>query len=713
VRISIVGAGPAGLYFAILMKKADPRHEIVVVERNAPDATFGWGVVFSEETLGALRDADYQSYVRITEAFARWNTVDIRYQGTLIRSRGHVFSGISRQLLLNILQQRALELDVDLRFHSEVDELEELEQADLVVAADGVNSALRDRHAGEMEVNLEEVGSKFVWFGSDLVFDAFTFIFRETEYGLFQVHAYPYDAVTSTFIVECPEETWRKAGLDAMSEEESIAFCEDLFADELAGHRLMSNRSLWTSFMKVRCASWHEGKLVLLGDSAHTAHFSIGSGTKLAMEDSIALSNAFQRHPDSLEAALVDYELERQPVVERFQEAADQSARYFEEVGNYAGFDPIQFAFNLLTRSGRISYANLMIRDPRLVRVLDSWFAGSPNGDRANGGLRIAPPPMFSSLEVGSLRLRNRVVRSPTGEDATPTGAPGERDGERLVEVALTGPALVITGLTAVSPEGRVTAQTPMLLDDEHEQAWRCIVERVHDAGSLIGMQLGHAGRRGATRPRTEGRDLPLRERAWPLLSASPLPYAPLSAVPDEMNAGDMQNVCTAFADAAKRAMAAGFDAIELNFAHGYLLASFVSPLTNRRDDEYGGALENRLRFPLEVLDAVRSACPDERLVAVRMSASDWAPGGLTLPDAVAAARAFASHGAGLVHVCAGQTVVEDRPSYRRAFLTRLSDRIRAEGRVRTLVGGYVTTDDEINTIVGAGRADLCILEAD
>lgn len=713
MRISIVGAGPAGLYFAILMKKADPQHDIVVVERNAPDATFGWGVVFSEETLGALRDADYQSYVRITEAFARWNTVDIRYQGTLIRSRGHVFSGISRKLLLNILQERALELNVDLRFHTEVDQLGEFEDADLIVAADGVNSMLRDRHANDLGVRLEPVGSKFVWFGSDLVFDAFTFIFRETEHGLFQVHAYPYDAATSTFIVECTEETWRKAGLDSMSEEESIAFCEDLFADELAKHRLMSNRSLWTSFIKVRSESWHHGKLVLLGDSAHTAHFSIGSGTKLAMEDSIALANAFLRHPGNLEAALVDYELERQPVVERFQEAADQSARYFEEVGNYAGFDPIQFAFNLLTRSGRISYANLMIRDPRLVRALDSWFAGSPNGDRAKGDLRIAPPPMFASFDVGSHRLQNRVVRSPAGEDATPTGVPGDQDAERLIAVALTGPALVITGLVAVSPGGRVTLQTPMLIDDEHEQAWRAIVERVHDAGSLIGMQVGHAGRRGATRPRAEGRDLPLREKAWPLVSASPLPYTPVSATPAEMDPADMENVRDAFANSAARAAVAGFDAIELNFAHGYLLASFLSPLTNWRDDEYGGSLENRLRFPLEVLDAVHAAWPDDRSVAVRMSASDWAPGGLTLPDAVAAARAFASHGAELIHVCAGQTVAEDRPSYRRAFLTRLSDRIRAEASVPTLVGGYLTTDDEINTIVGAGRADLCILEAD
>ena len=453
MRISIVGAGPAGLYFAILMKKADPRHEIVVVERNAPDATFGWGVVFSEETLGALRDADYQSYVRITEAFARWNTVDIRYQGTLIRSRGHVFSGISRQLLLNILQQRALELDVELRFHSEVNELEELEQADLVVAADGVNSALRDRHAGEMGVNLEEVGSKFVWFGSDLVFDAFTFIFRETEYGLFQVHAYPYDAVTSTFIVECPEETWRKAGLDAMSEEESIAFCEDMFADELAGHRLMSNRSLWTSFMKVRCASWHQGKLVLFG-APHTPRTSpsalersspwrIRSPSQMR---SSAIRTASRRRwwITSLSASQWWSASRKRPT-----RALATSRRWATTPASTRSSSPSTSSHG----AAASALANLMIRDPRLVRVLDSWFAGSPNGDRANGGLRIAPPPMFSSLEVGSLSLRNRVVRSPTGEDATPTGAPGERDGERLVEVALTGPALVITGLTSVSPK--------------------------------------------------------------------------------------------------------------------------------------------------------------------------------------------------------------------------------------------------------------------
>ena len=711
MRIAVVGGGPAGLYFAILMKKADPAHEVTVVERNAPDATFGWGVVFSEETLGSLRDADYRSYVDITDAFARWNTVDIRYAGRLIRSRGHVFSGVSRKVLLGILQRRASELDVELRFHTEVDELGDLADADLIVAADGVNSVLRARHSERLGSRLVPLGSKYVWFGTDLVFDAFTFIFRDTEHGLFQVHAYPFDGDTSTFIVECPEHTWRGAGLDEMSEDESIAFCEALFADELAGHRLLSNRSLWTTFMRVSNESWHEGNLVLVGDAAHTAHFTIGSGTKLAMEDSIVLANAFQRHTD-VERALADYELERQPVVERFQEAADQSARYFERVNHYSSFDPIQFAFNLLTRSGRIGHANLTIRDPQFVRALDSWFSVTANGEIANGAIRIAPPPMFAPLKLGSLTLPNRVVESPAGEEASVDGVPGKQDAARLEDAARRGPALVLTGPVAISLGGRVTPQSPTIHSERHMAAWRDIVQRVHDAGALIGIELGHAGRRGATRTRSEGADLPLLSGAWPLLSASPLPYTPVSQTPKEMDAADREAVINDYAAAAVRAAEAGFDVLELGFAHGYLVASFLSPLTNRRTDEYGGELENRLRFPLEILDAVRSLWPAERLLAVKLSVSDWARRGLTLDDAIAIARTFTDHGCELHHVTAGQTVADDRPDYRRSFLTGLSDAIRAEAHVPTLVGGYVTTEDEINTIVGAGRADLCILEA-
>src|SRR5918998_477715 len=478
MKVRIVGAGPAGLYLAILLKKADPRHDVAVIERHAPDATFGWGVVFSEETLGSLRDADPETHLRITDTFARWPTVDIRYRGRLLRSRGHAFSAIARKLLLQILQERAREVGVELTFHTEVEELPQ--------------------------------GCKYVWFGTDLVLDAFTFIFKETEAGLVQVHAYPFDENTSTWIIECPHATWRALGFDAMDEDESLAACEALFAEELGGHRLLSNRSLWTDFMLVRNESWHHGNVVLLGDAAHTAHFSIGSGTKLAMEDAIALAQAFQRHPRDLERALVDYELERQPVVERFQQAAGDSAAYFTRVSRYAHMDPMPFAFNLLTRSGRVTHANLAQRDPQFVRVLDAWF-------HVGGGLRpgaVAPPPMFAPWNG----LRNRVVRATD-------------DPERMPELALSGAGLVLAGPVAVCPEGRITPDTPTrdapvsvspqarIMPDTPtlDPDWR--LDEVHAAGAQARLLLTHARRRGSTPRRVHGADVPPREGGWPLLA--------------------------------------------------------------------------------------------------------------------------------------------------------------------------------------------------
>jgi anthraniloyl-CoA monooxygenase len=713
MKVSILGAGPAGLYLGILLAKADPRHEIEIVERNAPDATFGWGVVFSEEALGALRDADYRTYIEITDTFARWDTIDIRYRGRRLRSRGHAFSAIGRRLLLEILQRRCRELDVQLRYGVEIDEPATFgREADLIVGADGVNSVVRRAHRDAFGTSLAPEGCRFAWFGTNLVLDAFTFAFRATEHGLFQAHAYPFDEHTSTFIVECPEPVWQRAGLDEMSEEESIAFCEDVFAEELSGHRLLSNRSIWMTFVKVRNESWHHGNVVLLGDAAHTAHFTIGSGTKLAMDDAIALANAFVRHRD-LEAALVDYELERQPVVERFQEAASESAAYFERVSRTTQLEPIQFAFNLLTRSGRISHTNLALRDPGFVRVLDAWFAGAASAGRDDGATAaIAPPPMFAQLRLGGVTLPNRVVRALrwTVADAAAGGTglvPSAPDGT-VPAAAASGAGLVLSGLVAVSLDGRVTPETPVLEEDE---SWAGAVDRVHAGGALAALQLGHAGRRGATRPHAEGIDLPLRAGAWPLLSASAIPYGPLGAVPKEMDEDDMARVRDDFAAAAARAATAGFDVLELNFGHGYLVASFLSPLSNRRGDRYGGSLEGRLRFPLEVLEAARGAWPEDRLLAVRLSVSDWARRGLTVDEGIEVAQAMAERGAQLVHTVAGQTVIGGEPRYRRGYLTALSTRVRTEARVPTLVGGWLTTPDEVNTIVAAGRADLCILE--
>jgi anthraniloyl-CoA monooxygenase len=679
VKVRIIGAGPAGLYLAILLKKADPKHDVAVIERNAPDATFGWGVVFSEETLGALRDADPETHLEITDTFARWPAIDIHYRGHKLRSRGHAFSATSRKLLLQILQRRAHGLGVDLQFETEASELTE---ADLVVGADGVNSGVRKRFAKDFGERVSPQGCKYVWFGTDLVLDAFTFIFKETEAGLIQVHAYPFDEHTSTWIVEAPEPTWRALGFDAMDEGESLKACERLFADDLQGHRLMTNRSLWLDFLLVRNESWHKGNVVLIGDAAHTAHFSIGSGTKLAMEDSIALAQAFQRHPHDLERALVDYELERQPVVERFQLAAGESAAYFSRVERYAHMDPMPFAFNLLTRSGRITHANLAQRDPQFVRVLDAWFHGGVEG-------AVAPPPVFAPWHG----LRNRIVRA--------TAEPHE-----AAVLARSGAGMMLVGPVAPTPDGRISPDTPTMQDD----GWAELVDQVHAAGAQAGVLLTHAGRRGSTRPRARGADLPLREDGWPLIAPSPIAYSPRMPVPRQADADALKRAREGFAEAAHMANAAGFDVLELDMGHGYLLASFLSPASNQRDDEYGGDLAARMRFPLQVLDAVREEW--SALLAVRLNVIDGTRSGLQLREGIAIARELAEHGCELVHVVAGQTVPEaSQTDYRRGFLTPLADRVRAEARVPTLVGGYLTTPDEANTIIGAGRADLCLLD--
>ncbi|WP_158887808.1 FAD-dependent monooxygenase [Amycolatopsis anabasis] len=681
MRVRILGAGPSGLYLGILLKKQDPRHEIEIVERNAADATFGWGVVFSEETLGALRDADYATYLEITDTFARWDAIDISFGGKLVRSRGHAFSAIARKQLLNILQRRCRELGVELRFGHEVTAEEfTARDADLLVAADGVNSLVRKSRAEAFGSSVRPQGCKYIWFGTDLVFDAFRFIFARTEHGMFQVHGYPFDENLSTFIVECPEATWRRAGLDRMTEAESIAFCEKLFADELGDHRLLSNRSMWLSFPRVRNRSWRDGNVVLLGDAAHTAHFTIGSGTKLAMEDAIALANAFVRHEGEVDAALAEYELARRPVVERFQEAAADSADYFTRVEHHAHLEPVQFAFNLLTRSGRIDHAGLAVRDPDFVRVVDARFAGVAER-------RFGPPPMLTPLRLCGVELPNRVVRRGLG--------------------GVDGAGLAISGLVAVSASGRDTPECPVI-DDLDEST----VDEVHAGGALAGIRLGHAGRRGATRPARFGVDVPLSaDQAWPLLSASACAYGPFTQVPRAMDAEDFERVREEFARGARRAAELGFDLLELDCAHGGLLASFLSPLANRREDDYGGTTENRLRFPLEVVRAVRDAWPGDRPLTARLTVTDWAPGGLALDEGVRLARAFASAGVALIHVEAGQTVAETRPVYRRGFLTAISDRVRSEARVPTLVGGHLTTTNEVNTVLAAGRADLCVLD--
>jgi anthraniloyl-CoA monooxygenase len=718
MRISILGAGPAGLYFALLMKKADPSHEVTVIERNPADATYGWGVVFSEETLGALRDADQPSYDRITESFAKWNAIDVQFRDQTVRSRGHVFSAISRKVLLAILQERCRELGVAFEFLREVTDPAELPEADLLVAADGVNSLIRRTHEDWFGPSIHQHGTKFVWFGADLAFKAFTFLFRENEHGLFQAHAYPFDASTSTFIVECPLDTWHRAGLDGASEEESIAYCETLFAEDLRGHKLMSNRSLWVSFVTLGNQTWSHGRTVLIGDAAHTAHFTIGSGTKLAMEDAVSLASSFQRYGSDVQAALVEYELDRQPVVERFQEAALDSAAYFENVRRYASFEPIQFAFNLLTRSGRITHLELERRDAAFVAGVDAWFAGRAKnptrGDTSNlaSPMVMAPLPLYAPFLLRGLPLSNRVVLAIAGEDRAEDGRPGQEHEARLVQAASAGAGLVLTEPVAVSAEGRITPGTPGLYFDDHGDEWAGIVSRAdREAETLIGVRLVHAGRRGATRPRREGLDRPLTRSAWSLLAPSRLPYTPRSATPSEMERADMDQVRETFVRATERASTAGFDLLELDLSQGYLLASFLSPLSNRREDEYGGSREGRLRYPLEVLTAVRAAWPAGRPMVARLTVTDWARGGLTVDDGVAIAAALREAGCDAVHVSAGQTVAFDRPEYGRMYLVPAADRIRNEASIPVIAAGNITTRDEVNTIVAAGRADLCVLD--
>ena len=705
MRITVVGAGPAGLYFALLMKRSDPSHEITVLERNAPDVTFGWGVVFSEDTLVELRDADYPTYLAFDEALVRWSAIDIRLRDRTLRSFGHGFSAIARAKLLSILQHRARELGVDLRFGAEIADPTSLD-ADLIVGADGVRSVVRGAHEKHFGTTWEELGSRYVWFGTDLVFDVFTFIFRPTEHGLFQVHAYPFDGQRSTFIVETTAQTWRNAGLDRMSEEESLAFCSQLFADHLGEHRLLSNASVWRTFDTIRNRSWHHENVVLMGDAAHTAHFSIGSGTKLAIEDAVALAKAFQAHPSNLGAAFAEYELERQTAVERFQEAATDSAHYFEQVARYLDFEPEQFEFNLLTRSGRITYANLELRDPAVVNRAARLAEKAP--DRI-----VARPPALTPLCVEELEVCNRVVLAPVLPDTAFQGVPGDDVADVLVGAARAGAGLVVAGPIAISAHGRVTSGSVGLWTEQQAEAWARIAAAVRDEGGLLAVRLSHSGRRGSTRPRAVGIDRPLKRGDWTTLAPSAIPYAPWMPAPAEIDEQRVGEVTEDFVMAASLAVGAAVDLVMVDCADGYLLASFLSPLANQRSDEYGGSLANRMRFPLDVLTAVRLVLPLDAPLGVRLLADDRAKGGLQPDEAVEIARAMHSHGVQLFDVTGGQSVGSDvgAGDYRRLFQVHLADRIRNEAHVTALAGGRITTLDEINTVIAAGRADLCVLD--
>ncbi|HWG24383.1 bifunctional salicylyl-CoA 5-hydroxylase/oxidoreductase [Actinospica sp.] len=718
MKIAIIGGGPGGLYLAALLKQLSPGHELTVWERNAPDDTFGFGVVFSDETLGGIENADTEFAGTMARRFARWTDIDIHYRGEQHTIGGQGFAAMGRKDLLHLLQERCRDLGVRLLFRTIAPDLEELRAThDLVVAADGVNSLTRAAHAEVFRPSLDRRSNKYMWLGTDRVFEAFQFFIKQTPWGTMQVHGYPYSDQGSTFIVEMHEDVWHAAGFDATadaqlppgaSDEQAVARLRELFAEELDGHKLQANNSKWLSFTTVRNERWHDGNLVLLGDAAHTAHFSIGSGTKLAMEDALALAACLHEH-DGLEAALDAYETERRQVVESTQRAAQASLEWFENIGMYAHQDPTQFCFNLLTRSRRITYANLRTRDPEFADRVDAAFANSQ-------GLENVAPAMFQPFRIGALELKNRVIVSPMDMYSAVDGVPGDFHLVHLGSKAMGGAGLVMTEMVCVSAEGRITPGCGGLWTDEQRDAWARIVEFVHAQSSArIGLQLGHSGRKGSTCLMWEGMDDPLPEGGnWPLIAPSPVPYGPDAATPREITRAEMDQVIADFVAAARRGAQAEFDLLELHCAHGYLLSSFLSPLSNQRTDEFGGELANRLRFPLEVFDAVRAAWPAERPMLVRISATDWLPDGNTEHDAVEIARAFIAHGADAIDVSSGQVSKEEKPAFGRSYQTPFADRIRHEVATATgtavIAVGAIASYDDVNSILLAGRADLCAL---
>ncbi|HEU4363926.1 MAG TPA: bifunctional salicylyl-CoA 5-hydroxylase/oxidoreductase [Candidatus Krumholzibacteria bacterium] len=710
--IAVIGGGPAGLYFSIQMKLRDPARPVTVVERNLRGSTFGWGVVFSDGTLGRLRDADPESYREITERFVHWDDIDVHYRGRAIRSGGHGFCGIARQALLDILIDRADALGVDVRFGVEGTPERFTDGAGLIVAADGVNSAIRARYESHFRPDIDVRLCRYVWLGTQKPFDAFTFYFEETAGGWYQAHCYPFGGGWSTFIVECTEETWRADGLERASKETGIAFCERLFARHLDGHRLVSNAAhlrgsaVWLNFPRVSCETWHHGNVVLLGDSAATAHFSVGSGTRLAMESAISLAEHVHSAGD-LGAALAGYESERRVEVLRLQNAARNSTEWFEQVGLKANLEAEQFTYSLITRSQRVSHESLRTRDARYLESFESWLCA-----RETRGRRVDPvPPMFLPFRLRDMELVNRVVCSPMAMYSAADGAVTDFHLVHFGARALGGAGLLFSEMTCVSPEGRITPGCAGLYDNAHVDAWRRIVDFVHrESDARMALQLGHAGRKASTRLAWEGSDEPLVAGNWPIMSPSPLPWTPGNAIPREMTRGDMDRVRDEFVAAARRGIAAGFDALELHCAHGYLLSSFISPLTNVRADEYGGSLANRMRYPLEVLDAVRAVWPAAKPLGVRISATDWAEGGIGVEESVAIARMLREHDADFVDVSAGQVTPNQKPVYGRMFQVPFAERIRLETGLATLAVGNIYEPDHVNSIIAAGRADLCLL---
>jgi anthraniloyl-CoA monooxygenase len=715
MRIACLGGGPAGLYFGISMKLRDPAHVVDLFERNRPDDTFGWGVVFSDQTVDNLMANDPVSGAAIRDAFAHWDDIDVHIHGATIRSSGHGFIGIGRKRLLNILQERARALGVNLHFETEASaDLDDWAGYDLVIAADGANSRTRTRYEAHFGVDIQTRANKFFWFGTHRMFDAFTFAFEQTEAGWVWAHAYRFDDTLSTFIVEIAPDTWERLGLDSLDQGAAIALCEKIFAKYLDGNALMSNAAhlngpeAWLNFRRILCERWSYGNLILLGDAAHTAHFSIGSGTKLALEDAIKLAEVLNRPGLSRDAALLEYREERQVEVLKLQNSARNSTEWFETLDRYLHFEPIQFAYSLLTRSQRVSHENLRLRDKTWLESVERWFQSRAHGVAVND----AAPPMFAPYKLREMALGNRVVVSPMAMYSAQDGTPNDFHFVHYGTRAQGGAGLIYTEMTCVSPSARITPGCTGMYAPEHLVAWTRIVDYVHaHSAAKICLQLGHSGAKGSTRVGWEGYDVPLESGNWPLVAASDVPWSAANQQPRPMTRADMDEVRDQFVAAVRMGEAAGFDMVELHAAHGYLLSGFITPLQNTRTDDYGGSLENRLRFPLEVFRAMRAAWPAHKPMSVRISANDWMGElGVTPDEAVEIARAFTQAGADLIDVSAGQTWADCKPVYGRMFQAPFADQIRNEARVSTMAVGNIYETDHVNSILAAGRADLVAL---
>ena len=722
MKIVCIGGGPAGLYFGLLMKQQDPSHDVTVVERNKPYDTFGWGVVFSDATMDNMRRWDPPTADAIQEAFNHWDDIELEFKGEVFRSGGHGFVGIGRKKLLNILQARCEELGVKLVFETDADSDADYPDADLVIASDGINSRVRTKYQDVFKPDIVVRPNRYIWLGTNKLYDAFTFLFEKTEHGWFQAHIYKFDDKTTTFIVECPEHVWLAHGLDKADQDESIAFCEKVFAKNLQGARLMTNArhlrgSAWLNFQRVVCDQWwlrnaHGSHVVLMGDAVHTAHFAIGSGTKLAIEDAIELTRLFQELGDSpahITEVLTRYQEARRIETLRLQNAAWNAMEWFEVCGKrYCDqLDGPQFMYSMLTRSQRISHENLRLRDKGWLEGYERWFAERA-GVKAPEGL--PPPPMFTPYTVRGVTLQNRIVVSPMAQYSAVDGVAGDYHLVHLGARAMGGAGMVFAEMTCVSAEGRITPGCPGLYKPEHTAAFKRIADWIHaNSDAKFAIQIGHAGAKASTRLAWDGIDQPLEEGNWPIIAASPQQYLEgVSQTAREMTRSDMDEVKAQFVASTLAAAEAGADWLELHCAHGYLLSSFISPLTNQRTDDYGGSLANRLRYPLEVFAAVRAAWPQDRPMSVRISAHDWVEGGITPDDAVEIAKAFKAAGADMIDCSSGQVSKKERPVYGRMFQTPFADRIRQEAGIPTIAVGAISEADHANSILAAGRADLC-----